>query len=64
MRLNKQKIRRTGTLESEFIIINHFIQYQNNESPILSFIMDYTDINNAQKLGKKISSIVNECKDN
>ena len=54
MRLEIMKIRRT-----DFIIIKHFLQDQNKEIPILSFHMEKTNSNNAQILGKKVSSIIN-----
>lgn len=54
MRLEIMKIRRT-----DFITIKHFLQDQNKEIPILSFHMEKTNSNNAQILGKKVSSIIN-----
>ena len=59
MRLEIMKIRRVGTLGTDFIIIKHFLQDQNKEIPILSFQMENTNSNNAQTLGKKVSSIIN-----
>lgn len=59
MRLEIMKIRRVGTSGTDFIIIKHFLLDQNKEIPIFSFQMENTNSNNAQKLGKKVSSIIN-----
>lgn len=59
MRTEIIKIRRVGTLGSDFIIITHFLQDSNKEIPILKFQMDNANADNAKKLGNELTRIIN-----
>lgn len=54
------RIRRLGTLGSDFIIIKHFIQDKQNDIPILTFQMDKANAENAKKLGNELTRIIND----
>ncbi|MFT3846955.1 MAG: hypothetical protein QM725_18000 [Lacibacter sp.] len=57
MKTEVMKIRRIGTLGSDIVIITHFLQEQNKETPIFKFQMDNAD--NAKKLGNEITRLIN-----
>lgn len=59
MKTEVMRIRRVGTLGSDFIIVTHFIQDRNIETPILKFQMDNTEADNAKKLGNELLQIIN-----
>lgn len=59
MKTEVMKIRRVGTLGSDFIVITHFLQDHNIETPILKFHMDNADADNAKKLGNELTRIIN-----
>lgn len=59
MKTEIMRIRRVGTLGSDFIIIKHFIQDQQKEIPILKFQMDNANADNAKKLGNELTRIIN-----
>jgi hypothetical protein len=54
------KIRRAGTLGSDFIMVSHFLQDSNNETPVLKFQMDKSNTDKAVKLGNEITRAINE----
>jgi hypothetical protein len=60
MKTEIMKIRRVGTLGSNFIVVSHYLQDLNNEIPILKFQMDNCYADNARKLGIGITQIVND----
>jgi hypothetical protein len=60
MKTQIMKIRRIGTLGSDFIVITHFLQDQNKEIPILTFQMDNANADKAKKLGNTLTRIINE----
>ena len=59
MKTELMKIRRVGTLGSDFIIVTHFLQDNNIETPILKFQMDNSNADNAKKLGNELTRIIN-----
>lgn len=59
MKTEVVKISRIGTLGSDFIIVTHFLQYHNIETPILKFQMDNPNADNAKKLGNELTRIIN-----
>jgi hypothetical protein len=59
MKTEVMKIRRVGTLGSDFIIVTHFLQDHNIETPILKFQMDNANADNAKKLGNELTRIIN-----
>jgi hypothetical protein len=59
MKSEVMKIRRVGTLGSEFIIVTLFLQDNNIETPILKFQMDNSNADNAKKLGNELTRIIN-----
>lgn len=59
MKTEVMKIRRVGTLGTDFIIVTHFLQDRNIETPILKFEMDHKDADNANKLGNELTRIIN-----
>jgi hypothetical protein len=59
MKTEVMKIRRVGTLGSDFIIVTHYLQDHNIETPILKFQMDNENADNAKKLGNELSRIIN-----
>ena len=59
MKTEVMKIRREGTLGSDFIIVTHFLQDNNIETPILKFQMDNSNADNAKKLGNELTRIIN-----
>ena len=59
MKTELMKIRRVGTLGSDFIIVTHFLQDDNIETPILKFQMDNSNADNAKKLGNELTRIIN-----
>jgi hypothetical protein len=59
MKTEVMKIRRVGTLGSDFIIVTHFLQDHNTETPILKFQMDNSNADNAKKLGNELTRIMN-----
>lgn len=54
------KIRRVGTLGSDFIVVSHYLQDLHNEIPILKFQMDNFYADKARKLGNGITQIIND----
>lgn len=52
------KIRRVGTLGSDFIFVTHYLQYLNDEIPIFKFQMDNKDSDKAIKLGNQITRTI------
>jgi hypothetical protein len=59
MKTEVMKIRRVGTLGSDFIIVTHFLEDNNIETPILKFQMDNSNADNAKKLGNELTRIIN-----
>lgn len=59
MKTEIMRIRRVGTLGSNFIIVKHYIQDQQKEIPILTFQMDNANAGNAKKLGDDLTRIIN-----
>ncbi|WP_026705878.1 hypothetical protein [Flavobacterium soli] len=59
MKIEVMKIRRRETKGSDFIIVTHFLQAQNKETPILKFQMDNANAENAKKLGNELTRIIN-----
>ncbi len=59
MKTEVMKIRRVGTLGTDFIIVTHFLQDNNIETPILKFQMDNSNADNAKKLGNELTRIIN-----
>lgn len=53
------KIRRVGTIGSDFIIVTHYLQDVNKEIPVLKFQMSSSYADNARKLGNEITRMVN-----
>ena len=58
MKTEVMRIRRVGTLDSDFIIVTHFLQDRNIKTPILKFQMDNTEADNAKKLGNELLQII------
>jgi hypothetical protein len=58
MKTEVMKIRRVGTLGSDFIIVTHFLQDYNIETPILKFQMDNANADNAKKLGNELTRMM------
>lgn len=58
MKTEVMKIRRVGTLGSDFIIVSHFLLDNNIETPILQFQMDNANADNAKKLGNELTRII------
>jgi hypothetical protein len=54
------KIKRVGTLGSDFIIVSHYLYDSNNETPVLRFQMNKSNSDKAIKLGNKITQAINE----
>jgi len=52
------KIRRVGTIGSDFIVVTHYLQDLNNEITILKFQMDNLHKEDATKLGTEITNII------
>ena len=59
MKIEKIQISRVGTLNSDFIIVTHFLQDRNKETPILKFQMDDADADDAKKLGNELTRLIN-----
>lgn len=59
MKTEVMKIRRVGSLGSDFIIVTHFLQDHNIETPILKFQMDKANADSAKKLGNELTKIIN-----
>jgi len=59
MKTEIMKVRRVGTLGSDFIIITHFLQDYNKETLILKFQMDNANADIAKKLGNELTRIIN-----
>ena len=53
------KIRRVGTLGSDYILVTHYLQNFEKEIPILTFQMEKRYEDNARKLGNEITRIIN-----
>jgi hypothetical protein len=60
MKTEIMKIRRVGTLGSDFIVVSHYLQDLNKEIPILKFQMDNFYADKAEKLGNGITQIIND----
>jgi hypothetical protein len=54
------KVRRVGTLGSDFIHVTHYLQDLNEEIPVLKFQMDNLHAGNARKLGNEITRVIND----
>ena len=52
------KIRRVGTLGSEYILVTHYLQNFEKEIPIHTFQMEKRYEDNARKLGNEITRII------
>ncbi|MGL2987186.1 hypothetical protein ACSVH5_06280 [Flavobacterium sp. RSSA_27] len=59
MKTEVMNIRRVGTLGSDFIVVTHFLQDHNSETPILKFQMDKENADNAKKLGNELTRMIN-----
>lgn len=59
MKTEVTKIRRVGSLGSDFIIVTHFLQDNNIETPILKFQMDNSNADDAKELGNELTRIIN-----
>lgn len=59
MKTEVMKIRRVGTLGSDFIIVTHYLQDHNIETQILKFQMDNSNADDAKKLGNELTRIIN-----
>lgn len=60
MKTEVLKIRRVGSVGSDFIIVTHFLQNHTIETPILKFQLDHANAENAKKLGNELTRILNE----
>ena len=60
MKTEVLKIRRVGTLGSDFIHITHYLINQNTETPIFKFQMDNLNAENAKKLGNELTSLIKD----
>ena len=60
MKTEKIKIRRIGALDSDFIIVSHYLKNGNKEITILKFQMDNTHADQAIKLGNEITQLIND----
>jgi hypothetical protein len=60
MKTEIMKIKRVGTLGSDFIIVSHYLYDSNNETPVLRFQMNKSNSDKAIKLGNKITQAINE----
>lgn len=58
MKTEVGKIRRAGTLSSDFIIVTHFLQDRNIETPIFKFMMNNSNAYNAEKLGNELTRMI------
>jgi hypothetical protein len=58
MKTEIRKIRRIGTIGSDFILVSHFIQTLDKEIPIFYFQMDNSNANKANKLGNYITQLI------
>lgn len=54
------KIRRTGTIGSDFIVVTHYLQELEKEIPVLKFQMERSYADKARKLGNEITRMVND----
>lgn len=59
MKTEVMKIRRMGSLGSDFIIVTYFLQDHNKEIPILQFQMNTINADRANKLGIELTRILN-----
>ena len=59
MKTELMKIRRSGTLGSDFIVVTHFLQDKNQVFPILKFQMENSKVEMAKKLGNELTRIIN-----
>lgn len=62
MKTEVRRIRRVGTIGSDFIIVTHYLQDHKIETPILKFQMDNANAVNAKKLGNDLTRILNATK--
>ena len=53
------KIRRVGTRGSDFIVVTHYLQEPDKETPVLKFQMNGSYADKARKLGNEITRMVN-----
>lgn len=60
MKTETMKVRRVGTIGTDFIVVTHFLQDLSKEIPILKFQMDNLYADNARKLGNEITRIIND----
>jgi hypothetical protein len=54
------RIRRVGTLGSDFIIVSHYLHDANDEIPVLRFQMNKSNSDKAIKLGNEITQAINK----
>lgn len=59
MKTEVMKIRRIGTLGSDFIVVTLFLQDNKIETLMLKFQMDNSNAANAMKLGNELTIIIN-----
>lgn len=59
MKTEVMKVRRVGSLGSDFIIITYFLQDGNKETPVFQFQMDYVNTDSANRLGSELIRILN-----
>jgi hypothetical protein len=60
MRTETIKIKRVGTIGTDFIVVTHFLQDLNNEIIVLKFQMDNLYAEKARTLGNEITRIIND----
>lgn len=60
MKTEIMKVKRIGTLGSDFIIVSHYLHDSNNETPVLRFQMDKSNSDKAIKLGNEITQAINQ----
>lgn len=60
MKIEILKIRRVGTIGSDFIIVTHYLQDLNNEIPVLKFQLNSSYADKARKLGNEITRILDD----
>lgn len=59
MKTEKMRIRRAGTLGSDFIIVTHYLKTAEQEIPILKFQMDNSNADKAIRLGNELTQMMN-----
>ena len=54
------KVRRAGTLGSDFIDVTHYLIDHDKEIPIFTFHLDNLHSDKAKKLGNELTRIIND----